>query len=213
MRATGPKVGNLISVARGTCAPSRPPATRIGGDGMTHNIDLILTLTGGLAAGRLLRENGVEPTVVEMNVETVQRLRAEGVAAVYGDAARPETLTAAGVGRASVLMLSASGIKGAQEVVRLARELNPAVRVVARSAYLRERADLRGAGADVVFSGEGEVALAMTEMVLRELGASPDQIDRERERVRADLFGDAAAVPPGGDGKDVQEQPDGVAKE
>ncbi len=179
---------------------------------------------------RLLRENGIEPTVVEMNLETVQRLRAEGVAAVYGDAGRPETLAAAGVGRAAVLMLSASGIKGAQEVVRLARELNPNVRVVARSAYLRERADLRGAGADVVFSGEGEVALAMTEMVLRELGASPDQIDRERERVRADLFGDATAggIPAadsdpgvrdaandasGGDGKGVLRRPDGVAKE
>jgi CPA2 family monovalent cation:H+ antiporter-2 len=75
-------------------------------------------------------------------------------------------------------------------VVRLARELNPDVRVLARSAYLRERAALRRAGADVVFSGEGEVALAMTELVLRVLGATPEQIDRERDRVRADLFGD-----------------------
>jgi CPA2 family monovalent cation:H+ antiporter-2 len=59
---------------------------------------------------RLLRENGIEPTVVEMNLETVQRLRAEGVGAVYGDAARPETLAAAGGARAAVLVLSASGI-------------------------------------------------------------------------------------------------------
>ena len=141
---------------------------------------------------RLLRENGIEPTVIEMNLSTVQQLRAEGMAAVYGDAGRTETLREAGVGNAAALVLSASGLKDAQEVVRLARELNPEIRVLARSAYLRERADLRKAGADAVFSGEGEVALAMVESVLRELGASPEQIDRERDRVRADLFGDTA---------------------
>jgi CPA2 family monovalent cation:H+ antiporter-2 len=31
--------------------------------------------------------------------------------------------------------------------------------------------------------------MAMTESVLRDLGATPDQIDRERERLHADLFG------------------------
>jgi CPA2 family monovalent cation:H+ antiporter-2 len=32
------------------------------------------------------------------------------------------------------------------------------------------------------------VALAMTEAVLRRLGATADQIDRERDRVRQELF-------------------------
>jgi CPA2 family monovalent cation:H+ antiporter-2 len=138
---------------------------------------------------RILRENGVEPTVVELNVETARRLRAEGVPAVYGDANHPETLREAGVDRAGTLFLAASGLTGAEEVVRLARELNPSVRVVARSAYLRERPGLRKAGADEVYAGEGEVALALAESVLRALGATAEQIDRERERVRADLFG------------------------
>src|SRR5215475_14248148 len=83
-------------------------------------------------------------------------------------------------------------IPGAAEAIRNTRELNPKVRVLVRSAYLRERPALRKAGADGVVSGEGEVALAMTESVLRELGAVPEQIDRERERVRADLFGGPA---------------------
>jgi CPA2 family monovalent cation:H+ antiporter-2 len=145
---------------------------------------------------RLLRENGVEPTVVEMNLETVRRLREQGVTAVYGDAGHRDTLKEAGVGRADTLILAASGLKGAEEMVRVARELNPDVRVLARSAYLRERAELYRAGADAVFAGEGEVALAMTESVLRDLGASPDQIDRERERVRAELFGSGEPAVP-----------------
>jgi CPA2 family monovalent cation:H+ antiporter-2 len=142
----------------------------------------------GRTLARLLRDNEIEPTIIEMNLDTVSRLRAAGREAVYGDAGHRETLKAAGLGRAASLILSASGLRNAEEIIRLARELNPGVRVLVRCAYLREMPALRKAGADGVFSGEGEVALAMTESVLRELGAVHEQIDRERERVRADLF-------------------------
>jgi monovalent cation:H+ antiporter-2, CPA2 family len=57
-----------------------------------------------------------------------------------------------------------------------------------RSTYLREAERLREAGANAVFSSEGEVALSMTEFLMRQLGATDEQIDRERERVRAELF-------------------------
>jgi CPA2 family monovalent cation:H+ antiporter-2 len=147
---------------------------------------------------RLLRENGIEPTVIEMNLDTVRRLRGEGIHAVYGDAAHRETLKEAGVARAGSLILTSNALTAAGEVIRIARELNPDVRVLARSAYLRERADLYKAGADAVFAGEGEIALAMSESVLRELGASPEQIDRERERVRAELFGESPKSEPAG---------------
>ena len=73
-------------------------------------------------------------------------------------------------------------------MIRAARELNPEISILARTAYLREAAGLRGAGADGVFAGEGEVALAMTEFILEKFSATPEQIDRERDRIRRDLF-------------------------
>jgi CPA2 family monovalent cation:H+ antiporter-2 len=141
----------------------------------------------GQTVARLLQENDIEPVIVELNIETIQRLKAAGTAAVYGDASRIETLTQAGVEHAVALILSASSIEGGQEIVRQTRALNPGIRVLARTAYVRQLAELRSAGADVVFAGEGEVAMAMTETILRTLGATPDQIDRERERVRTSL--------------------------
>jgi CPA2 family monovalent cation:H+ antiporter-2 len=143
----------------------------------------------GQTLARLLRENEIEPTIIEMNLDTVRRLREQGVAAVYGDAHHRETLTEAGVDRAARLILSASDIRGTEEIIRVAREINPDIRVLVRAAYLRERPSLRKAGADRVISAESEVALAMAESILRELGATPEQVDRERDRVRADLFG------------------------
>ena len=143
----------------------------------------------GRTVCRLLTENGIEPTVVELNIDTVNRLRADGLSVVYGDAAHLDTLKQAGVDRAASLILSSSGMAGSGEVIGLARTLNPDVRVLARSAYVRELTALREAGAEAVYSGEGEVALALTEAILRRLGATPEQIDRERERVRTELAG------------------------
>ena len=49
---------------------------------------------------------------------------------------------------------------------------------------------MREAGADAeVFSGEAEVAMAMIEYILTDLGTTPEQMDLERERVRRDLYG------------------------
>jgi CPA2 family monovalent cation:H+ antiporter-2 len=74
-----------------------------------------------------------------------------------------------------------------REAIRYARELNPRIHVLARAAYLRDVPGLRSAGAQGVVSAEGEVGLALTEMMLHRLGATPDQIDHERERVRSEF--------------------------
>jgi CPA2 family monovalent cation:H+ antiporter-2 len=163
---------------------------------------------------RMLQENEIEPTVIELNLDTVQRLREDGVRAVYGDATHLETLKEAGGRDASVIILTSAGMHGSEEAVRLVRELNPRIRVLARSSYLREIPALRRHGADVVFAGEGEVALAMNELILRGLGASGEQIDRERDRIREELFGSPLTIdnllPPArhasADGEQVVEQ-------
>lgn len=143
----------------------------------------------GATVVRLLKDNGIEPTIVEMNLETVQRLRAEGLRVIYGDACQRETLQQAGVAEAVCLILSSSGMHGCAESIRHAREINPRVQVIARTAYLREVVELRRAGSNKILAGEGEVALAMAETLLRTLGATPEQIERERDRVRQELFG------------------------
>jgi CPA2 family monovalent cation:H+ antiporter-2 len=148
----------------------------------------------GRTVTRLLRDNGISPTVVELNMDTVRELRQEGTSAVYGDARYAETLISAGLRHAGTFIVSGADT-GAPETIRTARELNPEVQVFVRAGYLRDIPALRAAGAQQVFSGEGEVALAMTEAVLHRLGATPDQIDRERQRAHEALFGSSAPPP------------------
>ena len=80
-------------------------------------------------------------------------------------------------------------MENSPDVIRNARELNPDVRVLARAAYLRDLTPLHDAGADNVYSGEGEVALAFIEDIMGHLGATAEQIDRERARAHDELFG------------------------
>jgi CPA2 family monovalent cation:H+ antiporter-2 len=143
----------------------------------------------GRTLARLLRENEFEPVIIELNANTVRELTSRGVRAMYGDATHRGTLEQAGLDKAVALVLSSSSMYGTSEVIRLARELNPKLVVFARSSHLSELPGLREAGADIVVSGEGEVALAMTEFLLRQLGATPEQVDRERARIRSEFFG------------------------
>ena len=61
----------------------------------------------------------------------------------------------------------------------------PGIHVLARTQYVRELPKLQRAGAEDVFAAEGEVALAFAVRILERLGASGEQIDRERQRVEA----------------------------
>jgi CPA2 family monovalent cation:H+ antiporter-2 len=48
----------------------------------------------------------------------------------------------------------------------------------------------------VTFTDEGEVALSMMELLLRQLGATGEQLDRERDRIRDELFGGPLSTEP-----------------
>ena len=139
----------------------------------------------GQTVTQLLFDNAIDPTVIELNLDTIRRLRTFDVRAVYGDASRPEILAEAGIKRSEHLILTSGSGSVDEEIVRVAKELNPDVRILARSQYVHQLPRLRRAGAEDVFSAEGEVALAFTARILERLGATGEQIDRERDRVEA----------------------------
>jgi len=143
----------------------------------------------GQTVSELLQKHGVDPTVIELNIDTVRRLNSEGATAVYGDAMNPDILEEAGVSTALGLILSAPASPESAELIRAAREMNPRIRVLVRCKFLSVANSMRQAGADGIFSGEAEVALAMLENILTELGATPEQMDLERALLRKELYG------------------------
>ncbi len=141
----------------------------------------------GKIVHRLLMDRGAAITVIDLNLDTVRRLHAKGLVAVYGDVLRPQTLEEAGIATVGSLILSAD-IEDAAEVIRQARLLNPDLRVLARCAHLRDAPALRRAGASVVAAGEAEVGVALAEAV-----TAGDQMDGHaateyRQAIRRSLY-------------------------
>lgn len=150
----------------------------------------------GQIVHRLLAERGATITVIDLNLDTVRRLRADGQAALYGDVLRSGILDEANVVTAGTLILSAD-VENAVEIVRQARTLNPDLRVLVRCAHLRDAAALRRAGADVVAAGEAEVGVALAEAV-----TAGDELDRDaaaarRDAIRSRLYGANSPRPVG----------------
>lgn len=146
----------------------------------------------GSTVHRLLAERGAAVTVIELNLDTVRRLREQGVAAIYGDVLRPGVLEAAGIATAGSLILSAD-VEDAEEVIRQTRSANPGLRVLVRCTHLRDVASLRHAGASVVAAGEAEVAVALAEAVSVVSGTDEGW---QREDIRRRLYDEGP--PPGG---------------
>ena len=113
-----------------------------------------------------LSQAGVPYVVADQNRERVEALRAEGCAAVLGDASDPVVLVQAHIARAHMLVIAVPDTVGVRRMIEVAHTLNPGIQIVVRS-HSEEQADrLRQDGAAQVFVGERELALAMVRHVL-----------------------------------------------
>jgi CPA2 family monovalent cation:H+ antiporter-2 len=147
----------------------------------------------GKTVRRILQEYDAVVTVIELNLDTVRRLRAEGVQVVYGDVLRPGTLEEAGIASAGSLILSVE-VEDAAELIRQARVANPTLRVLARCTHLRDVPALRQAGATVVAAAEAEVAVALAEVLATDVGSESEMVAR-REVMRRRLYRESASAP------------------
>jgi len=120
----------------------------------------------GKRIAQTLSERGVPVVVAERNRERVEQLRAQGYAAVSGDAAEPATLVQAHVTGARFLVVAVPDTFDVRRMVDTARTLNPGIDIVVRSHNAEEAALLVEEGAGRVFLGENELADGMTRYVL-----------------------------------------------
>jgi len=108
-----------------------------------------------------LRQARVEYSVIEDQQDVVERLHGEGVPAIAGNAVSIDVLKAAAVESAQLIYVTVPDGFEAGRIVEIARQLNPGIRIFARSHSDAEIEHLRTFGADVIVSGEQEIALAM----------------------------------------------------
>jgi len=114
-----------------------------------------------------LRANDIPLVIADQNRELVESLRAQGTAAVWGDAADPAVLIQAHIARARVLVIATPDALEVRQMIATARALNPGIAAVIRSHNEDEAGLLVRETQATVFLGEHELALAMARDVLR----------------------------------------------
>jgi len=125
-----------------------------------------------------LHAQGVPLVVAEQNREVVEALRAQGQAAVSGDAAIASVLIQAHIAHAAMLVIAIADDFDTRKIADIARGLNPQVEIVLRTHSDETAALMQRDQVGTVFMGEHQLALGMTRHVLRRLGLpNPDQPD------------------------------------
>lgn len=139
---------------------------------------------------RILDEYNLEVIVLEMNIDTVQQLAAQGIHAMHGDARLLTILRLAGADKAKAIIITTASAPAA-EISAAAQSVNPHIAVLAHTTYMSTAQTMRAQGAQIVVSGEEEVALTLSSMLLRGLGATEEQIQKARAKNREKLTGRA----------------------
>lgn len=142
----------------------------------------------GRNLARVLGETEIPYVVLELDGDTVRRASRRGVPIYYGDATNPSVLRQMKIEDARVLVIAVSDPFSARRTVQIARELNPGLRIVVRTRYLRELEDLHQLGADEVVPEEFETSIEIFTLVLRTYTMPQDVIVQKAEQVRREGY-------------------------
>jgi CPA2 family monovalent cation:H+ antiporter-2 len=126
----------------------------------------------GLVLSQTLKLAGIAHLVLESDDEQAATGRAAGIPVVCGDASRPDTLKAAGLSQARLVVVTFPNPQAASRIARLVRQHRPALPVVVVCWHEREALGLKGLPNVHVYKAAVAPALGLAEQVMR-LGGVP----------------------------------------
>jgi len=135
----------------------------------------------GQYLARFMAQEDVSYVALDLDPERVREAAAAGENVVFGDATRRETLIAAGVARASVLIVSFADTRAAEKVLHHVRELKPELPVVVRTLDEKDFESLHRSGAAEVVPESLEASMMLASHALILVGVP---VNRVLKRVR-----------------------------
>jgi CPA2 family monovalent cation:H+ antiporter-2 len=132
----------------------------------------------------MLTDEGIGYVALDLDPDRVREAAAAGDSVVYGDAARRETLVAAGLARASALVISYNDTHSALRALHFAHELSPTLPVIVRTQDDADLDRLLKAGATEVVPEVFEGSLMLGSHALVLLGVPLSRVVRRVQRAR-----------------------------
>jgi monovalent cation:H+ antiporter-2, CPA2 family len=143
----------------------------------------------GQNLARLLEQEHIPYMALDLDPDRVRQAAAAGQSVVFGDAAKLRSLMAAGLARASAVVVSYHDTASALKILRLAREHAPKVPVVVRTIDDTDLESLRAAGATEVVPEAIEGSLMLASHALALVGVPMRRVIRLTRDARDARYG------------------------
>jgi len=139
----------------------------------------------GQILGRLLLSNGIVPTVLDHDSDTIQTMTKFGFKVYYGDASRMDVLEAAGALHAKILVIAVDDVQAINAIVSSAKQHFPHLILMARAKDVAHIYQLRQLGVDHIERELFEASLRQGRDVLTQLGMGQYEAKELADRFRA----------------------------
>ncbi|MFQ5347182.1 MAG: monovalent cation:proton antiporter-2 (CPA2) family protein [Rhodothalassiaceae bacterium] len=145
----------------------------------------------GQTLARLMSEQRIGFVALDLDPHRIAESARQGIPVFYGNAASPEMLKKAGLGKAALLVITLDNPASASRSVATARRLNADIPIVARARDPQHARELEALGATAAVPETVEASLQLGGQALRWLGLDHNTVDEIIERLRS---GDYAAL-------------------
>ncbi len=164
--------------------------TRIAAQSMGSEKHAILCGFGrnGQYLARFLAQEGINYVALDMDPDRVHEASAGGEDVVFGDVGRNEALVAAGLMRASVVIVTVSDTPLAEKVLHHVQELRPDLPFVVRTADERDMERLSRAGAAEVVPEALEASLMLASHALVLVGTPVNRVLKRIRQTRSQRY-------------------------
>ncbi len=143
----------------------------------------------GQNVARFLEKESFDYVALDLDPVRIRTARAAGEPVYYGDGTNPDTLRAAGIERARVLLITYWQVGVALKVLHQARRLNPMIPVLVRTKDDSRLDELMVAGATEVIPETLEASLMVASHLLVLLTVPMSRVVRHINEVRGSRYG------------------------
>lgn len=162
----------------------------------------------GQYLARLLEQENIGYVALDLDPDRVREAAAAGDTVVYGDSVRHETLVAAGLMRASAVVISYKDSAAAEKVMHHVQQARPDIAIVARSRDERDMERLFEHGAAEVVPETLETGIMLATHTLALIGLPLSRVIRRMRVIRSQRYETMRGYFVGA--SDVDERPDAL---
>src|SRR3569833_2875096 len=153
----------------------------------------------------MLEQEGIPYIALDLDPDRVRQAQAAGDEVVFGDAARLQALIAAGLARASAVVITYLDVPGALKVLDRARSHAPHVPVIVRTQDDHDLERLQAAGATEVVPETLESSLMLASHALALVGVPMRRVIRIVQEQRDARYNQLRGYLRGADGGTIEE--------